>query len=70
LRHRGGVTGEAILTPDRAVAREREVPALGGAGADDPVATHVYGMSRLGLVEMTRARRGPPLIDVLKPRAP
>jgi ribonuclease E/ribonuclease G len=70
LRNLGGVIVVDFVTPDRAVDGERVVQALAGAVADDPVATHVYGMSRLGLVEMTRARRGPPLIDVLKPRAP
>lgn len=70
LRNLGGVIVIDFVTPDRAADGERVVQALAGAVADDPVATHVHGMSRLGLVEMTRARRGPPLIDVLKPRAP
>lgn len=70
LRNLGGVIVIDFVTPDRAADGERVVQALAGAVADDPVATHVYGMSRLGLVEMTRARRGPPLIDVLKPPAP
>lgn len=33
--------------------------------ADDPVPTQVVGMTRLGLMEITRARRGPPLAHAL-----
>jgi ribonuclease G len=65
LRNLGGVIVVDFITPDRPADGERVVLALSGAVADDPAATHVYGMSRLGLVEMTRTRRGPPLIDIL-----
>lgn len=46
--------------------RERLLAALTGSVADDPAGTQVYGMSALGLVEMTRTRRGPALADLLK----
>jgi ribonuclease E/ribonuclease G len=39
--------------------------ALSHATADDPSGVNVYGMSKLGLVELTRARRGPALADLL-----
>ena len=35
------------------------------AVADDPVPTHVFGVSPLGLVEMTRERRGPALAELM-----
>ncbi|HZH27660.1 MAG TPA: ribonuclease E/G [Azospirillaceae bacterium] len=65
LRNIGGVVVVDFITPDRPDERERVLNALVDAVADDPVATHVYGMSKLGLVELTRVRRGPPLIDLL-----
>ena len=41
--------------------RERIVDALKAAVADDPAQTYIIPMSALGLVEMTRERRGPGL---------
>jgi ribonuclease G len=44
---------------------QRVLDALAHATADDPSGVNVYGMSKLGLVELTRARRGPALADLL-----
>lgn len=42
---------------------------LKAAVAADPVPTHVFGVSPLGLVELTRERRGPSLAELLCRRA-
>jgi ribonuclease E/ribonuclease G len=44
---------------------QRVLDALSHATAGDPSGVNVYGMSKLGLVELTRARRGPALADLL-----
>lgn len=65
LRNIGGIVVVDFVNMGRAGDRDAVVRALSEAVAADPVATHVYGMSRLGLVEVTRARRGPALADLL-----
>jgi ribonuclease E/ribonuclease G len=65
LRNAGGVVVVDTVSLDRPEDRQRVLDAFAAAVADDPAGTHVYGMSRLGLVEMTRTRRGPDLIDLL-----
>ncbi len=47
----------------------RLAEALKQAVAADPVPTHVFGVSPLGLVELTRERRGPALAELLCRRA-
>lgn len=44
---------------------ERLLAALRTAVSDDPAPVQIYGLSRLGLVEMTRTRRGPSLTELL-----
>lgn len=58
LRNIGGIIVVDFINLASRGARERVLDALSRAVADDPAATHVYGMSKLGLVEMTRAHRG------------
>jgi len=65
LRNAGGVVVVDTVSLDRPADRQRVLDAFAAAVADDPAGTHVYGMSRLGLVEMTRTRRGPDLIDLM-----
>lgn len=65
LRNVGGVVVVDFLTLKRPADQERLLLALTGAVADDPGNTQVYGLSRLGLVELTRQRRGPSLLDLL-----
>lgn len=50
--------------------RERLLAELADAVIDDPAAPQVYGMTKLGLVEMTRARRGPAVPDLLLASSP
>lgn len=45
------------------------IAALKQAVAGDPTATHVIGMTPLGLIELTRERRGPALADLMQERA-
>lgn len=65
LRNIGGIVVVDFVGAARATDRERLVQFLSGAVADDPAGTHIYGMSKLGLVEITRTRRGPPLAELL-----
>lgn len=66
LRNVGGIVVVDFVNMARAGDREAVIQRLSSAVADDPVATHVYGMSRLGLVEVTRARRGGTLAELLR----
>ncbi len=61
LRHIGGNVVIDFVTLSRPRDRAQVVAALSGALADDPAQTHILPMSSLGLVEMTRERRGPGL---------
>ena len=65
LRNVGGIIVIDFITMTGRGDGERLLDALAAAVADDPAQTEVYGLSKLGLVEMTRARRGPTLADVL-----
>ncbi|MFM2043836.1 MAG: hypothetical protein RLY86_2412 [Pseudomonadota bacterium] len=65
LRNIGGIFVIDFITLSRAADREHLVLAMSHAVADDPAGTHVYGISRLGLMELTRSRRGPPVADLL-----
>jgi len=42
--------------------------ALKRAVADDPVPTHVFGVTALGLIELTRERHGPSLAELMSER--
>ena len=61
LRHIGGIVVIDFISMTRPRDRERIVDALKAAVADDPAQTYIIPMSALGLVEMTRERRGPGL---------
>lgn len=65
LRALGGIVVVDFINMGKAADRERVELALSHAVSEDPAGTHVYGMTRLGLMEMTRARRGPALADIL-----
>jgi ribonuclease G len=65
LRNIGGIIVIDFIDVRDPRGRERVVSALRGALAGDPAATRVEPMSRLGLVEMTRRRRGAPLRAML-----
>ena len=65
LRNLGGIVVVDFLSMPKRGDGERLLAALTAAVRDDPVQTEVYGISRLGLVELTRARRGPALTELL-----
>ncbi len=61
LRHIGGIVVIDFVSMAKPRQRDRIMAALEAALADDPAQTRVLPMSAFGLVEMTRARRGPGL---------
>jgi len=61
LRHIGGIVVIDFISMSRERDRDQLVDALKTAVADDPSQTYILPMSPLGLVEMTRERRGPGL---------
>ncbi|MBX6322818.1 MAG: ribonuclease E/G [Rhodospirillaceae bacterium] len=65
LRNIGGIVVIDFIDMREPRSRERVVSALRNALAADPAPTRVEPMSRLGLVEMTRRRRGPSLRAML-----
>ncbi|WP_431859028.1 ribonuclease E/G [Azospirillum sp.] len=67
LRNVGGIVVVDFVNMKSRGEAERLLTALSAAVADDPAQTQVYGLSKLGLVEMTRARRGTALADLLVP---
>lgn len=66
LRNVGGIVVIDFVNMRNRGDSERVLTALTRTVEDDPAQTHVYGMSKLGLVEMTRARRGTPLAALLR----
>ncbi len=61
LRHIGGIVVIDFISMAKPRDKERTMEALKTAVADDPSQTYIVPMSPLGLVEMTRERRGPGL---------
>ncbi|CAO3427070.1 ribonuclease E/G [Azospirillum doebereinerae] len=66
LRNVGGIVVVDFVNMRSRGDAERVLNALTQAVESDPVQTQVYGMSKLGLVEVTRARRGSPLSALLR----
>jgi ribonuclease G len=65
LRNLGGAIVVDFAPSRRPRARAAALRALETSLADDPVGVHVFGFTRLGLVEMTRPRRRPSLAETL-----
>ncbi|MEI6984543.1 MAG: ribonuclease E/G [Rhodospirillaceae bacterium] len=65
LRNIGGIVVVDFVSMPRRSDGKRLVDALTAAVRNDPVQTEVYGLSKLGLLELTRARRGPMLAELL-----
>lgn len=61
----GLIVADFMRMPD-ARARQKVLSALRAAAKSDPAGLHIGGFTGLGLVEMTRARRGPALEDALR----
>lgn len=70
LRNIGGIVVIDFIDLKAPPARTRVVDALKAAVAEDPAPCWVGSMSRLGLVEMTRRRRGPSLAEALTAACP
>lgn len=64
LRNLGGVIVVDFITLRAAAEREKLLAALRRAVRDDPAGVDVFGLSRLGLLEMTRPRRAPSLAEL------
>ncbi|AWJ86675.1 ribonuclease E (plasmid) [Azospirillum sp. TSH58] len=65
LRNAGGIVVVDFVNMRNRGDAERLLNALSRAVENDPAQTQVYGLSKLGLVEMTRARRGTALAELL-----
>lgn len=70
LRNLGGIIVIDFIDVKSARARARVTEALAAALADDPAPCQIGAMSRFGLVEMTRRRRGPSLSEQLTATCP
>jgi ribonuclease G len=68
LRNVGGIVVVDFIDLMDAAARKQVVECLRTAVAEDPADVWVGGMSRLGLVELTRKRRGPTLAELMTRR--
>lgn len=66
LRNLAGAVVIDFVTMRSSYDRDKVQAALAAALADDPVPTQLYGFTRLGLLELTRARRGNPLATELE----
>jgi ribonuclease E/ribonuclease G len=66
LRNLAGAVVIDFVTMRSSYDRDKVQAALAAALADDPVPTQLYGFTRLGLFELTRARRGNPLAAELE----
>jgi ribonuclease G len=64
LRNLGGVIIVDFISMRRPADQEALIAAMTGAVADDPAGVEVHGLSKLGLMELTRTRRGPSLSDL------
>jgi ribonuclease E/ribonuclease G len=69
LRNIGGAVLIDFITLRQAADRDRVLGRLALHLAADPLPTQVLGWTRLGLVEVARARRGRPLAELLRERA-
>lgn len=66
LRNIAGAVVIDFVTMRSAYDRDKVQAALAEVLASDPVPTQIYGFTRLGLFELTRARRGPTLAAQLE----
>ncbi|MBM3645950.1 MAG: ribonuclease E [Alphaproteobacteria bacterium] len=66
LRNLAGTVVVDFVNMRSAFDRDKVQAALAAELARDPASAQVYGFTRLGLCELTRARRGPPLARQLE----
>jgi len=67
LRNLSGVILVDVLNLASGSARDRLITRLKAQVAEDPVETTVHGMTRLGLIELSRNRQTPSLSELLTP---
>tara|TARA_Y100001960_G_scaffold314746_1_gene379383 strand:+ start:90 stop:1538 length:1449 start_codon:yes stop_codon:yes gene_type:complete len=70
LRGIGGVIVVDFIQMRRNVNAERVVEVLREELRDDPATTDIGGLSRFGILEMTRRRVGPPLVELISQTCP
>lgn len=70
LRNIGGIIVVDFIDLKNVVARRQVVDCLRAATALDSAPVWIGAMSRLGLVELTRKRRGPTLVEMLTRQCP
>lgn len=63
-RNLGGMIVIDFIRMTKAADRDKILRTLRAATADDPARVEIFGFTKLGLVEMTRTRRGRPLKDI------
>lgn len=66
LRNIGGIVVVDFINLPRAGERDKLLSTLRQAVADDPAGVEVFGISKLGLLELTRTRRGACLADCVR----
>jgi ribonuclease G len=66
LRNIGGIIIVDFINLAKAAEREELILAMSGAVAEDAAGTQVHGLSKLGLMELTRSRRGPAVAALLR----
>lgn len=66
LRQIGGLIVVDALKMSARADRSKMLNALNRACASDPAGVRVFDMTKLGLVEMTRTRRGPSLAETMR----
>ncbi len=64
LRNMGGMIIVDCITLRTAADRQKLLAAARSAVADDPAGVEVFGLTKLGLLEMTRQRRGPSITEL------
>mgnify|MGYP003393060564 CR=1 FL=1 len=64
LRNLAGIIIVDFISLRTAAERQKLLVALRDAALDDPAGVELFGMTKLGLVEMTRARYGPNIIEL------
>ncbi len=64
LRNLGGIIVVDFISLRTASEREKLLTALRRVARDDPAGVEVFGLSRLGLAELTRSRRAPSLSEL------
>lgn len=65
LRNLGGIIVIDFLKLNKKIERETLLAAFDGIIAEDPCTVQLHGLTNLGLVELTRQRRTPPLQERL-----